>query len=187
MRTPDAGRSPPLPESDGSVPQGQRLMPKPFKTDPADQPNVDLIASKLHWLDHPDGTPVRFMGFAPAGKPKAVRDAGSSAATRAAQAIIYTLKSAGKSIVDTTSIPKTVKPIDNSKPRVIEVWCGLCDAPKPLFSLTLRNPDTNNRVNVPGPQLLEGLRTIATACPHITAPPIDNVADVAKAHNVTVR
>jgi hypothetical protein len=162
-------------------------MPKPVQTSPQDQAAIDIIAKSFGHMPHPDGNAVKIAGYSAIGKPKAHRDAASSAATRAAQAIVHTLKSAGKSIVDTVSIPKTTVPIDNSAPRVIEVWCGLCSAAKPLFSLTLRNPDTNNRINVPGPQLLEGLRQLASACPHITAPSVANVAEVAKAHQVNVR
>jgi len=162
----------------------------PDTRDP-DAEAVDIIARQLHCLPHPDGRqPVRYMAMSTMGKPPAVRDQATQFATRAAQAIVHTLKSAGKIIIDRDAIPPAAPmPVDDSQPRVIEIWCGLCAGHRntPLFRLTLRNPATNNRINIGGPMLLQSLHQLATDCPHMIAPPVDRVAQTAEAHGVTPR
>ncbi|GAS92674.1 hypothetical protein [Mycolicibacterium brisbanense] len=142
---------------------------------------LDTIASQLHCLPHPDGTPVRFMGTSPIGKPQQHRQRAQAAAQRASQAILYALKTVGLRV---TSEPVLdVAAPDPGEPEVIAIMCGLCGAT--LRTLTRRNPGQPIRLD--GRRFLESLRATATDCPHITAPDTSNVADVAAANQAGYR
>lgn len=142
---------------------------------------LDTIASQLHNLPHPDGTPVRFMGMSPIGKPQQVRQQAHAAAQRASQAILYALKTVGLRITS-EPVPDVPAP-DPGEPEVIAIMCGLCGAT--LRTLTRRNPGQPIRLD--GRRFLESLRATSPDCPHVTAPDTSTVAEVAAANKAGYR
>ena len=130
---------------------------------------VAILADRLHQMPHPSGQVVKLAGASTVGKPPAIRDAATQYAQHISEAIVHTLESQGKRIVDASEIPAApAARVNTDEPLAISIVCGSCGITI-LPGLTIRQPATG-RALVPGPTLIASFAKMTVACPHIPAP-----------------
>jgi hypothetical protein len=95
---------------------------------------AELIATNLHALPHPDGTPRQLPGFATQFMPEPLREQVNASATDIGHAIIHLLEQAGYRVTNEPTQPET---LDTS--YIASVHCAHCNAR--VLQLNVTNPE----------------------------------------------